>query len=140
MVAEVLTGLKYLGLLGGGSIITLFFSKWLGKKKEDVELALDWQKFYNGHIETIKKIHEEEIESIKDLHKKQIEDIRRTFKAEIQELITEVKELKTDKEEADKLRLKWEEDSFKKTSIIKQKDEIISSQLMEIEELTGGAQ
>tara|TARA_R110002096_G_scaffold101463_3_gene224303 strand:+ start:942 stop:1361 length:420 start_codon:yes stop_codon:yes gene_type:complete len=133
MIPTIVTLLKYTVTFGGGSLGLFLLSKFLGRKKEEVELALDWQKFYNEHIETIKKIHIEEIDSIKKLHEKQIEDIKQTFKSEIKALIEKVDELNTSKEESEKLKQIWENDSIKKTTIINDQKLIISDQETELE-------
>ena len=117
MIPEVITAVKYIGMIGGGSLLTLFLSKWLGKKKEEVELALDWQKFYNEHIETIKKIHEDEIEAIKQMHKQQMEEIKTAFKKEIQILKNDMEtftDLIEDIKESHKNELLVLEDKCKK--------------------------
>ena len=124
---------KYIATFGGGTLATMFFAKWLGRKKEDVEMALDWQKFYNKHIDDIKKIHKDEIESITDLHASQLAEIQHTFKVEIASLVSKVDELIIDKQASARLLKEWELEVEKHKIIINQKVAIISEQEQELE-------
>jgi predicted RNase H-like nuclease (RuvC/YqgF family) len=43
----------------GSSLITFVVAKWLGRKKEDIEIALNYQDYYDKFIQTLKKEVEE---------------------------------------------------------------------------------
>ena len=126
-----------LGIFGGGSLATLLMAKWLGRKKEDVEMALDWQKFYSKHIEDIKAIHKDEIAAINELHEAQLVEVGHTFKVEIAALVAKVDELILDKANSQKLLTQWEEEVDKYRRIVDQKIMIIANQEVELEELRG---
>ena len=137
MAAEFIDTIAILKLLiptiAGSSVVTLLISKFLGRKKEEIEYALDMQKFYNKHIEDIKEIHEDEIESIKKLHAEQLEEVKKAFKEEIEILINKVDEAIQSKEECERNRRLWEEDSMRKDDLLKEKDKKISELIEENE-------
>jgi len=39
----------------GSSLITFIVAKWLGRKKEDIEVALNYQEYYDKFIKTLKE-------------------------------------------------------------------------------------
>ncbi len=39
----------------GSSLITFVVAKWLGKKKEEIEIALNYQTYYDNFINSLKK-------------------------------------------------------------------------------------
>ena len=43
----------------GSSLVTFLVAKWLGKKKEDIEVALNYQEYYDKFIQSLKKEVEE---------------------------------------------------------------------------------
>lgn len=51
--------LDLIGTALGSGFVTFIFSKILGKKKEDIEIALKYQEFYQNHIDDLKNEIEE---------------------------------------------------------------------------------
>lgn len=49
------------------SIVSIYFSKRLGKKREDIETALKYQEFYQKHIGDLRKEIEELTEKVNKL-------------------------------------------------------------------------
>lgn len=85
----------------GSSVVAGFFGWIMGKKKEDIEVALKYQEFYEKHIKDLRK----EIESL-------------TEKVNI--LITQDTEKSTIIEDQRKTILRWEQNSIKLEQIIEQ--------------------
>ena len=54
----------------GSGVVTYIMAKWLGKKKEDIEIALNYQEYYGNIIERQEKVidkltlHNEECEKL----------------------------------------------------------------------------
>jgi len=153
VVATVLSGAKVVTLgviaaLSGslGSIATVVISKRLNRSTTEVKNALDWRTFYSEHMdlmdkihkeemETSKRLHKQEIEEIKKLHKKNLEDIKSVMKKEINVLVEKMDVMKKDYDNQAREAKIWEDDSMKKSDIIKQKDLVISKQEVELERL-----
>jgi peptidoglycan hydrolase CwlO-like protein len=90
------------------SILTLVLSKLLGKKKEDIEIALKYQEYYKKHIKSL----EEKIEKLS---------------IKVEELI------KADRENIVNLR-RWENNVDELKTTIKLKDQRLSDVINELEE------
>ena len=126
---------KYMATFGGGTLATMFFAKLLGRKKEDVAMALDWQKHSDQQLDLINKLQVAEMASVNDLHALQLAEITNTFKVEIATLVSKVDELIIDKQASARLLKEWELEVEKHKIIINQKVAIISEQEQELEEL-----
>jgi len=104
-----------LGAILGSSLFTWVLSKLLGKKKEDIELALSYQDFYKGLINDL----ENKVEVLTDKV----------------ELLLKQDEKKNDLIEGQRKNLlKWESNCERLEIIIGQKDEQIAKLFEEIEE------
>jgi len=103
-----------IGAVLGSSLVTWVLSKIFSKKKEDIELALNYQKFYKDLIEDL----ENKVE-------------RLTSKVEI--LIEKDNEKSVTIEDQKNNLLRWENNCNRLESIIKSKDKQISKLFKEIE-------
>jgi len=97
------------------SVSTLLISKSLGKKKEDIEVALRYQEFYQKHINDLRK----EIEQLTE---------------KVNTLIEQDKEKESTIEQQRLNLLRWEDNCNRLEGVIKQKDKQIAKLFKEIQE------
>lgn len=102
-----MTTTELISTIASSGIITGIVGFFMGRRREDIEVALKYQEFYQNHIDDLKV----EIESLK--HKV--------------EILIEQDEKKTDLINEQRLNLlKWEENCMRLEGIIKEKDKQIS--------------
>ena len=63
-LAEVISLVKIGGAIVGSSVVTLLLAKWFGKKKEEIDIALNYQEYYGKLIEDMKAQHKSHIDKI----------------------------------------------------------------------------
>jgi len=99
----------------GSNLITSLVGFFIGRRKEDIEVALKYQEFYQKHITDLRG----EIEDLSDKVEILIEQDK--YKAKLIE-------------EQRRTQLRWEEYCEKLKLIVKEKDKQISKLFREIEE------
>lgn len=104
-----------IGAILGSSLFTWILSKLFNRKKEDIELALNYQKFYKDLIEDL----EEKIEKLS---------------GKVETLIDKDNEKSQTIEEQRANLLKWETNCQRLEGIITKKDKQISKLFKEIQE------
>ncbi len=102
-LAEVISLVKIGGAIVGSSVATLLLAKWFGKKKEEIDIALNYQEYYGKLIEDINKAN-----------KARIEEIERKFGDKIEKLIKQVNTLANSKEMYEEEKQKFVQESYEK--------------------------
>jgi len=107
-----MTNTEIISTILGSSLVTGLVGWILGKRKEDIEVALKYQEFYQKHIDDLK-------EKIAELEKKVT-------------ILIEQDEKKTLLIDEQRLNLlKWEENCIRLEGIIKEKDRQIAKLVKE---------
>ena len=114
VIPEILTGFKYISLLGGGWIAKVFITKWFGKTKEEAEIVLNWEQIHEKRYESLLK-------EIKELKGKVVELIKQNDIKD--KIIIDNK----------KLLEKWEFNCVKMESIIEQQKLTINKLMSELD-------
>lgn len=116
-VLEVYPAVKILGAIFGSSIATIIISKWLGKKKEDIEIALKYQEYYQKHIDDLKK----DMKELKD----EVHNLSKMVEHQEETINNQNKNLS-----------KWENENKKLRITVKEREKVIARQEEEIDKLS----
>lgn len=117
-LAEVISIIKIGGAIVGSSVATLLLAKWFGKKKEEIDIALNYQEYYGKLIEDMKKSH-----------KSHIDELERKFGKKIDELISQVNTLVKSKEMYEKEKQKFVQEAYEKDLKIEGLEKQLESRL-----------
>lgn len=55
MIPELITALKYVGLIGGGGVSAIIIRYYLGKTKEETEIVLNWEEIHEKRYQSLLK-------------------------------------------------------------------------------------
>ena len=75
MIPELLTAIKYIGLIGGSTLAGIYIKHWLGKTKQEAETILNWEEI---HAARDKKL----LDEINRLEKKLDDSLKRQEETE----------------------------------------------------------
>jgi hypothetical protein len=115
---------------GFGGLMNSLVAKMLGRRKEDVSIALEEQKLYRTLLEDYEVNRKKDAETISELT-----GTVGSLRSEVGELKSEVLELIQIDKDNKELLLRWENSDKEKDVIIRQRNEIIASQETELEKL-----